>query len=556
MRVSRRRLLQAAWAGSTLSWRVGAAVPGSPLPDVMGVPDHVFAVTESGRVSLLRDGQAWSAQDIRFISKRVVSGGKPAVKLTVQASRSALRQIHVRWRGAAPSGVMYLGDDWERSYGDLGWRGLDPERVLPWYALASNGRETAAVGVKTGANAFSYWQIDSDGLVLVLDIRSGGGGIVLGERELLAATLVAEDYAGPSPFAAARQFCARMCDSPRLPPSPVYGGNNWYYAYGKSSAKDIRDDSQRVASWSPHGGNRPWMVIDDGWQPFETAGPWDRGNERFPDMQGLAAEMQRMGVRPGIWNRPLFTKQAVPEGWKLRTPGAKRELGESHGWTLDPSIPEVLDLVQSDVRRIVSWGYQLIKHDYSTYDTLGRWGSTMGAALTDDGWRFGDRSRTTAEIISAFYRAIRAAAGDALVLGCNTVGHLSAGLFEMQRTGDDTSGREWARTRKMGVNTLAFRAPQHGTFFAIDADCVGLTLDVPWGENRQWLDLLARSGTPLFISAAPKAVGPEQARALRDAFAHAGWRQPLGEPLDWMATTQPENWNLGGDRVSYDWFLE
>ncbi len=303
-------------------------------------------------------------------------------------------------------------------------------------------------------------------------------------------------------------------------------------------------------------GNRPWMVIDDGWQPFETAGPWDRGNERFPDMQGLAAEMQRMGVRPGIWNRPLFTKQAVPEGWKLRTPGAKRELGESHGWTLDPSIPEVLDLVQSDVRRIVSWGYQLIKHDYSTYDTLGRWGSTMGAALTDDGWRFGDRSRTTAEIISAFYRAIRAAAGDALVLGCNTVGHLSAGLFEMQRTGDDTSGREWARTRKMGVNTLAFRAPQHGTFFAIDADCVGLTLDVPWGENRQWLDLLARSGTPLFISAAPKAVGPEQARALRDAFAHAGWRQPLGEPLDWMATTQPENWNLGGDRVSYDWFLE
>jgi alpha-galactosidase len=221
---------------------------------------------------------------------------------------------------------------------------------------------------------------------------------------------------------------------------------------------------------------------------------------------------------------------------------------------LDPTVPEVLEKVQSDLRRLREWSYELIKHDYSTYDLLGRWGFAMGAELTDGGWSFRDRSRTNAEIVTEFYRSIRAAAGDALLLGCNTVGHLSAGLFELQRTGDDTSGRDWNRTRKMGVNTLAFRAPQHDAFFAIDADCVGLTRDVAWEENRKWLDLLARSGTPLFVSAAPNAVGSEQARALCEAFARAAKVQDLGEPLDWMETTEPERWKLGAATVSYQWF--
>ena len=93
--------------------------------------------------------------------------------------------------------------------------------------------------------------------------------------------------------------------------------------------------------------------------------------------------------------------------------------------------------------------------------------------------------------------------------------HLSAGLFEICRVGDDTSGTEWARTRKMGVNTLAFRGAQHGAFYVADADCVGVTNAVPWSLNRQWLDLLARSGTMLFVSLAPDALGAEQRRDLK-----------------------------------------
>src|ERR1035437_4327167 len=106
-----------------------------------------------------------------------------------------------------------------------------------------------------------------------------------------------------------------------------------------------------------------------------------------------------------------------------------------------------------------------------------------------------DSSKTNAEIILTMYQAIREATGETYIIGCNTISHLSAGMFELNRVGDDTSGNEWERTRKMGVNTLAFRGVQHGTFYAADCDCVGLTTKVPWAKNKQWMELVAKSGT-------------------------------------------------------------
>jgi alpha-galactosidase len=160
---------------------------------------------------------------------------------------------------------------------------------------------------------------------------------------------------------------------------------------------------------------------------------------------------------------------------------------------------------------------------------------------------------TTAEIVIDFYRTIRGAAGKSVLIGCNTFGHLAAGLVEMQRIGDDTSGRDWNRTRRMGVNSLAFRMPQHETFFANDGDCVGLTRQVSWDLNKQWLDLLARSGTPLFVSADPEVLGAAQRQAIQAAFARAARAQPGGEPLDWMDTTLPTRWRFGRETVAYRW---
>jgi len=106
----------------------------------------------------------------------------------------------------------------------------------------------------------------------------------------------------------------------------------------------------------------------------------------------------------------------------------------------------------------------------------------------------------------------------------------------------------------MGVNTLAFRMDQNQTFFTADADCVPLTAEIPWKLTRQWLDLVARSGTALFVSVDPAAVEPSQKPALREALAEAARAHPPGAALDWMDTTTPENWRLDGKAVRYNWY--
>jgi len=195
----------------------------------------------------------------------------------------------------------------------------------------------------------------------------------------------------------------------------------------------------------------------------------------------------------------------------------------------------------------------MVKHDFSTYDITGRWGFDMNAELTQPGWHFYDKSKTNAEIINHLYQSISEAAGNMYIIGCNTMSHLAAGIFELNRIGDDTSGKEWSRTRKMGVNTLGFRMPQHNSFYAADGDCVGLTNQVPWDKNKQWMQLLAESSAPLFISAQPDALGAVQKAFIKDCFAKAAKPQPIAEPLDWLTNSLPSKWKLNNRMVDFDW---
>jgi alpha-galactosidase len=184
---------------------------------------------------------------------------------------------------------------------------------------------------------------------------------------------------------------------------------------------------------------------------------------------------------------------------------------------------------------------------------LGGWGKDFGASPTKEGWYFHDRSQTNAEIIREFYKDIRNEAGeDRIILGCNTVGHLSVGIFDGSRTGDDTSGRAWERTRRMGVNTLAFRLPQDRVFYRTDADCVPFTPDVPWTQTEAWLRAVAASGSILLVSPDPRSMDARAKTAIREAFMLAAQR-PQAEPLDWTESRTPYQWRSADKRVAYPW---
>jgi alpha-galactosidase len=548
--------IQRIWILSLLAIQASTtgASPGletSHFRNLQSEPDAVSVITDTGTYQLKPAAKGLWAKDL--VKTRFSLNGT-GLSIEVAAPKEPLKWLQIQWKASLPSDWKYLGDAWERAYGDLQWGPLDAKRVMPWYFLASDGALTHGYGVKTGPSALCYWSADESGITLHADVRCGGMGVRLGERKLQVCTMVSRcGKSNETPFAAARAFCQLMCPHPRLPKQPVYGFNDWYCTYGHDTADQFIANVAWLLSLAPKNGNPPFAVVDDGWQwngeNGQSPGLWNQTRPHFSrtlTMAELAKKVAALGARPGLWYRPLLANAGQPMNWRLQRDAS----------ILDPTVPEVRALLRETMARFRGWGFQLIKHDYSTVDICGKWGNKMGAAVTDDGWAFADRSKTTAEVIRDFYSDLRAAAGgQTLILGCNTMGHLAAGFFEIQRIGDDTSGQEWARTRRMGVNCLALRAPQHGTFFAVDADCAGQTSSnsMPWEKNSQWLDLLAHSGTPLFISFPHETVNPEQEAALRAALIAASKRQPLAEPLDWQTQRVPARWLLDKKEVTFSW---
>ncbi|MBO5312497.1 MAG: alpha-galactosidase [Clostridia bacterium] len=482
--------------------------------------------------------------------------------LTVYACayRKGLSFVRLRWNEEARKDIKVLGDAWERGYGDLQWQSIRPERCMPWYIAVSNGsdscrdysqRFTECMGVAVRPNSLAFWQYDQCGVTLWLDTRNGGKGVLLGGKELECATVLFKEYKEMSAYSAVQSFCSALSPDPYLPDHIVYGSNNWYYAYGKSSHQEIVEDTKFVKRMCQNCSNIPYMVIDDGWQPNSCDAPWDRGNERFPDMKKLAEEIKEQGVRPGIWVRYLIDgrddeprKVGFPEDWYL----------SRNSKVLDPSHPQVIEYVKETTKRIIDWGYTLIKHDFSTFDIFGKWGFEAPESLSSSDWCFHDRTRTSAQIVKDFYTAIKDSAGNAVIIGCNCIGHLCAGIHQLNRTGDDTSGFEWSRTAKMGVNTLSFRNAQNRSFFMADADCVGITGAIPWSLNREWLFALAQSGSPLFVSCKPGILSESEERELMKSFEIASYQSDEMIPLDWMETTTPSLYLINGKEEKFQWF--
>lgn len=517
-------------------------------------PDNITLQRENHWIPMMRNSEVWTYEDVNIFLKPQNHG----FTIYLTAGDQPVSRIVLRWRKQIGENVRILNDHWERGYGNLEWSSIMPDRVLPWYFLTSDGTLTHGYGVKTLPNAMCCWQVDANCITLVVDVRCGGCGVILAGRTLEAATVISrQGIPAEDGFHAAQEFCRMMCDKPLIPDFPIYGGNNWYYAYGKSSHEEIISDSKLISELAGNCKNRPFMVIDDGWhsdryQWYQNEDdPWVDGTKDFPDMAKLATEMKEAGVRPGLWYRPLQTSRRLPEEWLLKT---NRTFDKTmDALVLDPSIPEVLDTIAGYMKRFAGWGYELIKHDFTSYDLFGRWGFDYNLNLTNPGWHFADRSKTTAEIILALYRTIKMSAPELFIIGCNTLSHLSAGIFEINRTGDDTSGQQWERTRKMGINTLAMRMPHHNAFYVADADCVGLTKDVDWELNKRFLELLAGSGTAFFVSADPKAMGREQKDAVREAFSIASQVNPAAQPLDWMYNATPSKWLIRGEIREYDW---
>jgi alpha-galactosidase len=80
----------------------------------------------------------------------------------------------------------------------------------------------------------------------------------------------------------------------------------------------------------------------------------------------------------------------------------------------------------------------------------------------------------------------------------------------------------------------------------LDADMVGITEAIPWELSRQWLLVLAHSGTATIVAPGPPSRGAEQRAALREAFRIVAAGGSTAKPVDWFQTSTPEHWQSDG----------
>ena len=130
-------------------------------------------------ISLQGTAETWKLNEIEVTLKL----NADFLSVYISAPGRELEFIQCHWKQNTSASSKILGDHWERSYGDLAWDAPDMTKKAPWYILISEGDQTQAFGVKTGANTICYWQVSTESLELVMDTNSGGMRCITGRTQ-------------------------------------------------------------------------------------------------------------------------------------------------------------------------------------------------------------------------------------------------------------------------------------------------------------------------------------------------------------------------------------
>lgn len=517
---------------------------------LMRQPDAVYGATEKTPFRF----EEYRLNDVEY-SYEV---SEKSAKVTVFPSGTPVKYLKLRFNGDLSKADRVYGDQWERAglKAYLEWRSVMACRVLPWFCYVMAGEETSCYGVKTGADCFAFFQVDTSGITLFLNLCSGNNGTDLSEPLLACEVVELHAPTGADVYKTAAEFAKMTCDVPVLPKTPVFGVNNWYWAYGDISYESVLRETDYLMQMTSGCKNAPYMIIDDGWQKHRIfgagnyiGGEWEP-NDRFKNMRKTADAIHSKGAKAGIWFRPLLTREDVPAEAVL--------CEECGGKILDPSHPFTLEKVYSDAKKLSDWGFDLIKHDFTTADAvIGQKTLTSEChdyAITAENRKYFNGKKTTAVILKDLYRAIQSGAGEKEVIACNAVGHLSAGIHSLYRIGNDTSGRSFEWTRRDGINSV-MRLPLNNAFYNADPDCAAFTDMVPAKANLDFLEMCAITGMTTLASVTPGILSDTEMRRINDIFKIADEGKGNFGIKDYEKTANPERFVSadGQTEKHFDW---
>jgi alpha-galactosidase len=245
---------------------------------------------------------------------------------------------------------------------------------------------------------------------------------------------------------------------------------SWYHYFTQVSEADVVENLDAMDRL-----DLPVDVVqlDDGYQ--SELGDWLTLSDRFASLPALSARVRDRGRRAGIWVAPFLVgarsevARTHPE-WLVRGPEVDDVPVEAgHNWgqvlyALDTTHPGAADYLTEVFGTFAGQGFDFFKIDF-----------VYAGALP------GVRHEDVPPVVA--YRrgveTIRAAVGDAYVLGCGAPVLPSIGLVDAMRVGPDIAlhyepedGDLVQPSQRTATRNVRARAYQQGRFWVNDPDCL------------------------------------------------------------------------------------
>lgn len=195
-------------------------------------------------------------------------------------------------------------------------------------------------------------------------------------------------------------------------------------------------------------------IIDDGWE--DIRGSLTINKKKFPNLAGLALEMRRLGIKPGLWVAPFILNQEAanlfPKEWFMKDSNGNPlkmpiPLGQSTDKpiALDISLPEVRKYIVDKFKEFARLGFDVFKADFLSAPFMGPLQNTDKTVV--EYYR---------QIFQEIREGIRADSNKEIeVIGCGAPIIESIGLFEGFRFTGDSSLQELRSIPRYG-NLIAW----------------------------------------------------------------------------------------------------
>ena len=322
-------------------------------------------------------------------------------------------------------------------------------------------------------------------------------------------------------------------------PVPPSGWCSWYFFYQEINENEIKITAKWIAENLKDFGVQ-YVQIDDGWQGtghgLGENRDWSTINNRFPGgMDGLAAYIKSLGLKPGIWLAPHGqSNEAVVKnhtGVFLMKPDGSTASNTWEGkFLVDPSAPESQKYLQDLFAKLSSWGYEYFKID--------------GQPIVVREYR-NKKSfmKNPVDDTDALYRetlqSIRAGIGpDRYLLGCWVVPLEGVGLMNGSRIGADVlpnwDGFKFAMRATMQYYFL------HNVAWYTDPDVFIVRAPLPLEQARAWATLQGLTGQAALMSDRLVDLSPERVELIKRIYPAVDIR-----PLDLFSSDRNKRvWDL------------